>query len=184
VSPSRAKKKHRRRARSGVAAGPDASAGRPEASAAVHAPAASQRTGARAPRPSRFEVRDGVARPRPVWSPFPLTEIGMAAGIAIFFAGLLSDGARSTWLVAVGALVLVVVTTELCLREHFAGFRSHTLLLAVLPVAVLHGALVLGVGDAYGGPVTLAVDVVLAGALAGLLQTRFRAACRRARMPL
>ena len=63
-------------------------------------------------------------------------------GLAIFVAGVLTDGSRGAWLLSVGVLVLAVVVVELCLREHFAGFRSHTLLLAMLPVAVLDGLLV------------------------------------------
>jgi hypothetical protein len=168
VSPSRAKKKQRRRARAAPAGG-----GAREAPAAA-APVAAQ------PAPSRLEVRDGVARPQAIWSPFPLTEIGMLAGIAIFVIGLLSDGPRATWLLAVGALVLGVVSGELSLREHFAGFRSHTLLLAVLPVVLVHAATVLAVTDSYGGQPALAADAAVAGALAWWLRGRFRAAHERA----
>ncbi|MDX6677958.1 MAG: hypothetical protein QOE31_2010 [Solirubrobacteraceae bacterium] len=132
------------------------------------------------PRPSRFEVRDGVARPRPPWAPFPLTELGMAVGLAIFVAGVLSDGRRGTWLLSVGVLVLAVVVVELCLREHFAGFRSHTLLLAVLPVAVLDGLMVRAFGETLRGPLVLAAALALAAALGWWLQTRFRAAHERA----
>ena len=135
---------------------------------------------ATAPRPSRFEVRDGVARPQPPWAPFPLTELGMAVGVAIFVAGILSDGSRGAWLLSVGVLVLAVVVIELCLREHFAGFRSHTLLLAVLPVAVLDGVLVRAFGDAVRGPLVLVAALALAAALGWFLQTRFRAAHERA----
>ena len=114
----------------------------------------------------------------------------MAAGIAIFVAGMLTEGSRATWLLTVAVLLLVVVVGELCLREHFGGFRSHTLLLSVLPVAVLNGLAVLVFGDAVRGPPVLVVDVALAGGLAWLLTRRFRraragrtrrAAVRRAR---
>jgi hypothetical protein len=138
-------------------------------------------SGAQPPPPaSRFEVRDGVARPQPIWAPFPLTELGMAAGLAIFVAGLLGDGRRATWLLTIAVLVLAVVVVELCLREHFAGYRSHTLLLAVLPVAVLDGALVRLLGDTLRGPLVLAAAIAIAGALGWWLQARFRAARERA----
>jgi hypothetical protein len=132
------------------------------------------------PRPARFEVRDGVPRPQPPWAPFPLTEIGMSVGLAIFVAGMLSGGPRGTWLLGVGVCVLAVVVVELCLREHFAGFRSHTLLLAVLPVAVLDGVMVRAFGDALRGPLVLAAALALAAALGWWLQTRFHAAHERA----
>jgi hypothetical protein len=174
VSRTRAKKKQRRRARVAAADGAAAPA-RPSAKRAVK-PAAEPAER----RPSRVEVRDGVARPRPIWAPFPLTEIGMAAGIAIFVAGMLSDGSRGTSLLTIAVLMLVVVVGELCLREHFAGFRSHTLLLSVLPVAILNGLVVLVFGDAVRGPPVLVVDVALVGALAWLLTQRFRRAHERA----
>jgi hypothetical protein len=135
----------------------------------------------RADRVSRFEVRDGVQRPDAIWAPFPLTEIGMAAGLAIFIAGFATGGSRGGWLLAVGALVLVVVTGELSLREHFAGFRSHTMLLAVLPVVVLHATIALAISSDWGGPLALGVDVALAGGLAWLLHGRFKLAHERAR---
>ena len=128
-------------------------------------------TGRRRPRhPSRLEVRDGVPRPDAIWAPFPLTEIGMAVGIVIFLIGF--AGAPALLLAGVG--VLVVVVAELCLREHFAGFRSHSILLALLPVTVVHLAIVLLVSEDWRGPPALAVDLAVAGALAWWLQQRFR----------
>jgi hypothetical protein len=135
---------------------------------------------ARTDRVSRFEVRDGVPRPDAVWAPFPLTEIGMAAGLVIFIAGFATGGSRGGWLLAVGALVLVVVTAELSLREHFAGFRSHTMLLAVLPVVVLHATIALAISSDWGGPLVLGIDVLLAAGLAWLLHGRFKLAHERA----
>lgn len=131
-------------------------------------------------KPARFEVRDGVARPQAIWAPFPLTEIGMAVGIVIFAVGFESDGPRSTWLMGVGAVVLVVVVGEQCLREHFAGFRSHALLLAVLASMALHALVFFAITDAWRGPPTVAVDVALATALGWFLRGRFRSAHERA----
>jgi hypothetical protein len=128
--------------------------------------------------PSGAASRGGVQRPRPVWAPFPLTEIGMAAGIIIFGSGFESNSSRT---LSIGALVLAVVVGELCLREHFAGFRSHTLLLAALPVAVAHGVVALAITDAYRGPPTLAVDLAIGCALAWWLRARYREANARAR---
>jgi hypothetical protein len=188
VSTSRAKRKQRRRARAGgrpadkgQAAAPDRVAqprsDRAGAGDTAPAPAAS----ARADRLARFEVRDGIARPQPIWAPFPLTELGMAAGIAIFAWGFLSAGERSLWLMSVAALLLAVVVGELCLREHFAGFRSHTLLLAALPVTAVHAGVFFAISDAWSGPLALATDLALGCALAWLLHRRFRAAHELAR---
>jgi hypothetical protein len=166
VSASRVKKKQRRRARPET--DPTAAGKAPGPAAAARAPAPA----AAAPA-SRFDVRDGVARPQPPWAPFPLTEIGMAAGIAIFGIGFAT---ASGWLLSIGVLVLVVVTGELSLREHFAGFRSHTLLLSVLPVVVAHATVVLAITRAYGGPFALVADLAVAGGLGWLLHGRFQEA--------
>jgi hypothetical protein len=167
MSKSRAKKKQRQRAR--------AASGAQDAAPAPATAAPREIT----PRhPSRLEVRDGVSRPDAIWAPFPLTEIGMGVGIVIFLIGF--AGAPALLLAGVG--VLVVVVSELCLREHFAGFRSHSILLALLPVTVVHLAIVLLVSEDWRGPPALAADLVIAGALAWWLQQRFRHAQSRARV--
>ena len=169
MSASRAKKKQRRRAR-GMRSAPAPSAPPP---APEHAVAGGRE-------PSRFEVRDGVARPHAIWAPFPLTELGMVAGIAILAVGYFSEGGRAAWLLAIGAIVLAIVTAELSLREHFNGFRSHTLLLALMAVVALHVTIVLAIRDAYGGQLGLLVDAVAAGLLAWWLYRRYQAAHERA----
>ena len=178
MSKSRAKKKQRQRARAGTgertASPPPATprAAVPAARAAKPEPDAAPR------RPSRLEVRDGVARPDAIWAPFPLTEIGMGVGLVLFLLGF--AGAPVLLLAGVG--VLVVVVAELCLREHFAGFRSHSILLAMLPVTIVHLGLVVLGGVRWRGPLALAVDLAIAGALAWWLQQRFRDAQGRARL--
>ena len=180
MSKSRAKKKQRQRARAGAGTGGMPPERSPSGDArAEPRPRRARETTPAAPRhPSRLEVRDGVARPDAIWAPFPLTEIGMAVGIVIFLIGF--AGAPALLLAGVG--VLVIVVSELCLREHFAGFRSHSILLALLPVTVIHLAVVLLVSEDWRGPPALAVDLAIAGGLAWWLQQRFRTAQSRARV--
>lgn len=156
MSASRAKKKQRRRAR---------------------------RPAAQAPSPTvagRFEARDGVSRPDAIWAPFPLTEIALAVGLAIAAVGFLGDRLR---LMAIGGGVLAVAVSELSLREHFAGFRSHAVLLAVLPVAVLHTLVTFAIARGWRGPLTVGVDVLLVAGLARFLRERFTLAQERAAAP-
>jgi hypothetical protein len=134
-------------------------------------------------RPHRFDVRDGVPRPQPVWAPFPLTEIGLVVGIAIFGIGLLSgEGGRGPVLIGAGALVLTVVVVEMCIREHFAGFRSHSLMLALVPVALVHSFLFFVVTESWSGPVALFVDISVGVALGLVLHARYREAHAKARV--
>jgi len=175
VSKQRAKKKQRQRAR-----GAESTAAKPLAAAA---PRAAAPAGAPAPRqrhPSRSEMRDGIPRPDAIWAPFPLTEIAMAVGIVLFLAGFASGGSRGVWLLAIGVVVLTVAVGELCLREHFAGFRSHSVLLGLLPVVTVHMLVVVLVTSEWRGPLVLVVDLALAGGLAWWLQGRFRLAQARA----
>jgi hypothetical protein len=175
VSKSRAKKKERRRARAASEPAPTAPPPARDPASARRERAAQRERGrtpaVAAPPPApRFEVRDGIARPKPVWAPFPLTELGILVGIVIFMLGYFASADRSPVLLGVGAIVLAVVVGEMCLREHFSGFRSHSILLALLPVTVLHTFVVYAITTAWTGP------VAIAGALAWFLHQRFRAA--------
>jgi hypothetical protein len=180
VSSSRAKKKQRQRARAASPPRPVPHAAAPDAPAPKRRPPGdSAPAGEPAPRrPSRLDIRDGVPRPDAVWAPFPLTEIGMGVGLVLFLIGF--TGAPVLLLAGIG--LLVVVVAELCLREHFAGFRSHSILLGLLPVTTVHLGLV-GIADVqWRGLPALAVDLAIAGALAWWLQQRFRLAQGRARL--
>jgi hypothetical protein len=171
MSSSRAKKKQRRRARAASATRTAPPPPPPPA-----APAAPREATPR--HPSRLEVRDGVARPDAIWAPFPLTEIGMGVGLVLFLIGF--EGATAVLLAGVG--VLVVVVAELCLREHFAGFRSHSVLLAMLAVTTLHVAVVAIGHVTWRGPPALVLDLAVAAALAWWLRGRFASAQSRARV--
>ena len=186
MSRSRAKKKQRRRSRAGAASGPGATAQeRAAARTQARAPDTAPQSPPAAPQPrppgraSRLDVRDGVARPDAVWAPFPLTEIGMAVGLALFALGV-AAGTPALFLAGVG--VLAVVVAELCLREHFSGFRSHSILLGLLPVTVVHLGVVYLADATWRGLLALAIDLALAGALAWWLQRRFVAAQGSARV--
>ena len=69
----------------------------------------------------------GNARPEAPWGRFPLMEIAVMAGLVMIGIGLFSG---SPALLLGGLLVASVGGLELALREHFAGYRSHTTLIA------------------------------------------------------
>ncbi|MBI5104777.1 MAG: hypothetical protein HZB46_07310 [Solirubrobacterales bacterium] len=98
--------------------------------------------------------------PKAAWSPFPLTELCILIGMALLTAGFLTDGDRRGVLLVGGMTVVTLAAGELAVREHFAGYRSHSALLAVmcaiLAVVPLYflpvpGILLPVVGVAVGG---------------------------------
>src|SRR5439155_20784376 len=96
--------------------------------------AASART-AREPREARpARPLDRRARldeaPKAPWSPFPLVELAVLVGLILIVLGFLSSSHRRVALVATGLAVVTLAGLELSIREHFAGYRSHSTLLS------------------------------------------------------
>lgn len=131
-------------------------------------------------------------RPPAPWHPLPLSELLILAGAVAFvvaFARLRHGPESGGPLLLAGIVAVALGTVEVAWREHSSGFRSHTLLLALLPVVVLHSTVVLGFAfvSKPSQIVNLgmfAVDIVLFVVLFRLLRTRFldaraRAAARR-----
>ncbi len=112
-------------------------------------------------------------------------------GIAFVIAVIrLGHGISAGGPLLLASIVAVALgTIEVAWREHRSGFRSHTLLLALMPVVVLHSAVVLGYTflNKASQVVNLgmfAVDIAVFVFLFRLLRARFldaraRAATRR-----
>jgi uncharacterized integral membrane protein len=66
-------------------------------------------------------------RPPAPWGSFPLAELTILAGIVLLVIGL--AGKHPTAL-GVGVVLAALGGLEVAAREHFAGYRSHTTLLA------------------------------------------------------
>ncbi len=125
-------------------------------------------------------------RPRAPWHPLPLSELLILVGLIATVVGLrrsskgFSAGGPAL-LAGIGAVL--IGTIEVTLREHRGGYRSHTLMLAVLPVIVFHSAVVLIVAAFTAPPAALTfgllpVDVALFAILYKLLRARFTDARR------
>jgi hypothetical protein len=54
---------------------------------------------------------------------------------------LVFEGERGVILIGTGLVLASIGGLEVSIREHFAGYRSHTLILAALPAAVVLGVL-------------------------------------------
>ena len=79
-------------------------------------------------------------RPRAPWHPFPLVELCVLIGIVLIVVGFLSLGDRRGGVLIVCGLALgSLAGLDTVAREHFAGHRSHTTLLAGVPAVALAG---------------------------------------------
>lgn len=77
-------------------------------------------------------------RPPAPWGDFPLAELAILAGIVLLAIGLL--GSHPTAL-GVGVVLASIGGLEVAAREHFAGYRSHTTLLAGTVFVLVVGGL-------------------------------------------
>jgi hypothetical protein len=69
-------------------------------------------------------------RPEAPWGGFPLSELLVLIGMALMLWGLFSWNSSGNVRFGAGLAVAALGGLELALREHLAGFRSHTTLLA------------------------------------------------------
>ena len=104
------------------------------------------------PRPGRPSLHE---RPRAPWGSFPLSELVIFLGIVLILVGAVqgNDGARY---IVSGLVIAGLGGGELALREHMAGYRSHSSLLAGVAAFAVVTAVALGLG-----PVQLWVLVLL-----------------------
>ncbi len=120
-------------------------------------PAAPRRAGTTPSRRARLDE----APPAP-WGSFPLAELAVALGLALMAVGfVVARGGARVGLIAAGVMTASLAGLEVALREHLAGYRSHSTLLGGL--AALAVAVPLNLAGVAALP-ALAVGV-LAGAL-------------------
>jgi hypothetical protein len=82
-----------------------------------------------APRTATYKARREDA-PQPAWAPFPLTELCILLSIVLLGLGFIAGGDRRGVLLGGGFVLVTLAAGELSVREHFAGYRSHSSLLA------------------------------------------------------
>jgi hypothetical protein len=101
-------------------------------------------------------------RPPAPWGNAPLAELAILAGIVCLAIGIF--GSHET-LIGVGVGLAAVGGMEVAIREHFAGYRSHTTLLAGFVFVVVTGVLFYAVGLvlAYALPIGVLSFIVAFG---------------------
>lgn len=110
-------------------------------------------------------------RPPAPWGSFPLAELCVLAGIVMLVIGFVGSNLTA---LGIGVVLGALGGLEVSVREHFAGYRSHTTLLAGAVFVVVTGALF------YLAGLILAVCLALGAAAFGLAFYGLRRAFRRA----
>jgi hypothetical protein len=77
-------------------------------------------------------------RPPAPWGNFPLAELTVLAGIVTLAIGAIGGHPTA---IGVGVVLAGLGGLEVSIREHFAGYRSHTTLLAGLVFVLVTGGL-------------------------------------------
>jgi hypothetical protein len=77
-------------------------------------------------------------RPPAPWGSFPLAELTVLGGIVMLVIGVVS---KSPTAIGVGVVLAALGGLEVSLREHLAGYRSHTTLLSGTVFVVVTGGL-------------------------------------------
>lgn len=94
-----------------------------------------------APPRQRVGAPDGEPPPAP-WGSFPLVELCVLSGIVMLILGFfVVGGSRGPILIAAGLALGSIGGLEVTIREHFAGYRSHTAVLAGVPALIVLGLL-------------------------------------------
>jgi len=97
----------------------------------------------RAARGRSSHISKSDERPPAPWGNAPLAELAILAGIVCLAVGIF--GSHET-LIGVGVGLAAVGGMEVAIREHFAGYRSHTTLLAGFVFVVVTGVLFYAAG--------------------------------------
>jgi hypothetical protein len=86
------------------------------------------------PRPPKPTLVDRPEKLDAPWSPFPLVELCIFIGIVCIVVGLIIG---EQLVLAFGVVLGALGGLDTSAREHFAGHRSHTLVLAGIPAVLL-----------------------------------------------
>jgi hypothetical protein len=92
------------------------------------------------PAQSRGRRRPGRERPPAPWGSFPLVELVVLLALVMLTVGFFIQGTRGLTMLVAGITLGALAGLELSIREHFAGYKSHTTVLAgavtVVPLAL------------------------------------------------
>jgi|SRR5215211_672386 len=120
---------------------------------------AARRERGAAPQARSRTRRSTAERPPAPWGSFPLSELVILLGIGLILWGA-ARGSGGEEMLAAGLVIASLGGGELALREHMAGYRSHSSLLAGVAAFATVTVVALGLG-----PVRVWVLVALGAAV-------------------
>jgi hypothetical protein len=110
------------------------------------------------PRAPRRTLETLEERPKAPWHPFPLIELSVLIGIICIGVGFFSrDSPMGRTVLALGFVLGALGGLDTAAREHFSGYRSHTLVLAGFP------AVAAAVLSALAGVPNVVIPILLVG---------------------
>ena len=123
-----------------------------------------------APRATAARRRAAPGGPPPApWGSFPLSELVVLVALVMLVAGFFVEPPRGAVMIGTGLVLGSLAGLELAVREHFAGYRSHTAMLAACAAFVAGAVMVLAVtGPTARVPVALVALGVFGAAFYGL----------------
>jgi hypothetical protein len=116
--------------------------------------------------------RSADDRPAAPWGSFPLTEIVIFVGVVLLLVGFFIPPPRGLVMIVVGAGLASLAGLELSIREHFAAYRSHTLLLSAAVGVPVFVALL--VATKLNPAICVAAGLVAFGGAAYVFASAFR----------
>ncbi|MSO41268.1 MAG: hypothetical protein EXQ70_05135 [Solirubrobacterales bacterium] len=113
-------------------------------------------------------------RPQPPWGTFPLSEIVVLIGMVLLLAGFFIQPPRGPIMIGAGLILASLAGLELAVREHLAGYRSHSTLLAGAGGAAVVALLLVFAGETVPPVAALAAGVLVFALAAWGWATLFR----------
>lgn len=95
--------------------------------------------------PKARSAREADRPPAP-WGAFPLAEVVGLLSLILLVVGFFVQGPRGFVMILAALVLGSIVGLELSAREHFAGYRSHSTLLAGVAAVLVMAALVYSTG--------------------------------------
>jgi hypothetical protein len=94
-----------------------------------------------APRSRQARRRSADDRPPAPWGSFPLVELVVLVAMLLLVGGFIVSGSQGAVMIGTGLALGSLAGLEVAIREHFAGYSSHTMLLAGMAGVIVLAAL-------------------------------------------